>query len=428
MVVAYLELDADARVLLAEHELRAFPVEVARRRRYREAERLAVPLADSVAVAVDPAGGGEEPLRPREVEGPESLDGRMVVGRTRMIVAVRGDPYPVVNLFGELPAIGRERERAAHPRVAQNRMLAVEIEMLVEERRISIETHPAEALHDSEERVRRVIDPLNLARLELHDERVPVGNELDHDLLEIGTRSVVVAVRHEDDVRSGHPRLEDEGTRSDGAAVERGRLKAASELAREEMPRQHRLVVETIPGEVRVYLAEVKNDGVRVRRFHPTDDVPALARFDVDVRMHHDLPAELRVVGGDGNAVVPASVLPDAIGIGEMIGRDAAVLHRRNLLDEIGNEIEPVVVLHELAEDEVADVDGRDHGVYGFVQDLGLLLHADDEAAALSGRPAGVGPPSGARALAPAGTASRDAENGRSECEESCDSITGSHV
>ncbi len=73
------------------------------------------------------------------------------------------------------------------------------------------------------------------------------------------------------------------------------------------------------------------------------------------------------------------------IGVNEIVGRDAPVLHCGNLGDQIGHEPHRVIVLDELAEQQVAHIDYGDHAVDGLVEDLGLLLHPDDKPTAVRG-------------------------------------------
>ncbi len=66
--------------------------------------------------------------------------------------------------------------------------------MLVHQHRRPVHANPANGLELADEVDVGIVEHVDLARLQLHEQRVLGGNELEDDLIEIGTFAVVVGV------------------------------------------------------------------------------------------------------------------------------------------------------------------------------------------------------------------------------------------
>ena len=110
------------------------------------------------------------------------------------------------------------------------------------------------------------------------------------------------------------------------------------------------------------------------------DPVVARPAADRDLRIDHGLVGEHHVLGGEGLAVMPLHVGPKFDGPGQPVGRNAAVLLRRNLGREVGDELAGFVDLPERVEHR--ELDRRLHARVDVEQRIevhGLLRVADHE-------------------------------------------------
>ena len=156
--------------------------------------------------------------------------------------------------------------------------------------------------------------------------------------------------------------------------------------------------VHVLPGpqERREGLGQLDLDVLVVDDLQVLDQVEAAAGADRDLRVHDRLVGELDVLGREGLAVAPLHAalerdLPD-----QPVRRDAAVLARRHLDREVGDELALVVHVPERVEHAglghvlraAVDVEQR-------VELHRLLRHADDDAVLVLGRAQHRGCPHG---------------------------------
>ncbi len=102
---------------------------------------------------------------------------------------------------------------------------------------------------------------------------------------------------------------------------------------------------------------EVDDDRVGVRRVDRAHLVVPGPRLHVRVRIHHGVPREHDVVGGERRAVLPLHAPAQMVGDRASVLRDPAVRKRRHLGRQLRDEFVAVAIIEEIAGPEHREVD-----------------------------------------------------------------------
>ena len=386
--VADLHLHADRFPVLLEQRLAALPRDIARGGGHGEFQRHAVLRADAVR-ALPPAGLVQQLLSAGGIVG--------VVAQVAVVGPVRGlqvgqgaRPGAEIDVVDRLLHLRRHGQRAAHARVAELWLAAVEVDELHVGRRVAQEVTVGEGARFRPTVVRHAgqREVVHLPRARLAIGRHLVRHEFVDELADLGRAAVIVRVALIDHVAAGGAAAQGEGPCADRLAVEGCRLDVL--LPPQDVLRDDVHVLPR-PQERHEGARQFHLDRMVVLHAEGLDQVEARTRPHRDRRVHDGLVGELDILRGEGLAVRPFHVALEVHRPGQPIGRDTAILPRRHLHREVRDEVALVVHIPQRIEQAgFGHVLGAGIDIEQRVELYRFLRHRQDDAVPVDGlRPDG---------------------------------------